>query len=122
LGIAARFARTAEGVSMVADNIFPWDPPKRSVEDTLELVRNDFAYAIANTAIVVHSNNPAFAFIANTQRGQLVPRGEVKFSDGTTVELQDIGMPQPNVPYMAVQQIMSRVWKLVSELRLEIVK
>jgi hypothetical protein len=104
------------------DDTFPWDPPKRSAEDTIALLQNDFAYAVANTAIVVHSNNPAFAFIANTQRGQLVPRGEVKFSDGTTVELQDIGMCQPNVPHMTVQQIMSRVWKLVGELKLEIVK
>jgi hypothetical protein len=102
--------------------VFPWDPPQRSVEDTIELIRNDFAYAVANTAIVVHSNNPAFAFIANTQRGQLVPRGEVKLSDGTTVELQDIGMCQPNVPHMTVQQIMTRIWKLASDLGLEIVK
>jgi hypothetical protein len=103
-------------------DIFPWDSPRRSAEDTIALIQNDFAYAVANTAIVVHSNNPAFAFIANTQRGQLVPRGEVKFSDGTTVELQDIGMCQPNTPYMSVQQIMSRVWRLVGELGLEISK
>jgi len=104
------------------DDIFPWDPPKRSAEDTIALLRNDFAYAVANTCIVVHSNNPAFAFIANTQRGQLVPRGEVKFSDGTTVELQDIGMCQPNTPYMSVPQIMSRLWKLASDSGLEISK
>jgi hypothetical protein len=105
-----------------ADDVFPWDPPKRSVEDTLELVRNDFAYAVANTCIVIHSNNPAFAFITNTLRGQLIPRGEVKLSDGTTVEFLDIGMPQPNVPYMTVQSVVSRVWKLASDLGLEIVK
>ncbi len=102
--------------------IFPWDPPQRSTADTIALLQNDLAYAVANTAVVVHSNNPAFAFIANTQRGQLVPRGEVKLSDGTTVELQDIGMPQPNVPYATVQQIMSRLWKLASDSGLEIVK
>lgn len=104
------------------DDIFPWDPPRRSVEDTVALMQNDFAYAVANTCVMVHSNNPAFTFVANTQRGQLVPRGEVKLSDGTTIELQDIAMPQPNTPYMSVQQIMSRVWKLVGELGLEIVK
>jgi hypothetical protein len=109
-------------MTMTPDDIFPWDPPRRSIEDTIELIRNDFAYAVANTCIVVHSNNPAFAFIANTARGQLVPRGEVKFSDGTTIELQDIGMCQPNVPYMTVPQIMSRLWKLASELKLEITK
>ena len=106
-------------MAVAPEELFPWDPPKRSVEDTIELIRNDFAYAVANTCIVVHSNNPAFAFIANTQRGQLVPRGEVKFSDGTTIELQDIGMCQPNVPHMTVPQIMSRLWKLTSELGLE---
>lgn len=106
----------------MTQELFPWDPPRRSVEDTVALIQNDFAYAVANTAIAVHSNNPAFAFMANTQRGQLVPRGEVKFTDGTTVELQDIGMCQPNTPYMSVQQIMSRIWKLANDLGLEIVK
>lgn len=107
---------------MNTEELFPWDPPRRSAEDTIALIQNDFAYAVANTAIVVHSNNAAFAFIANTKRGQLVPRGEVKFSDGTTLELQDIGMCQPNTPYMSVQQIMSRIWKLASDLGLEISK
>jgi hypothetical protein len=104
------------------DDVFPWDPPRQSVEDTIALLQRDFAYAVLNTAIVVHSSNPALAFTANTQRGQLTPRGEVKFTDGTTVELQDIGMCQPNVPYLTVQQIMSRIWQLASDLGLEIVK
>src|ERR1700680_1635458 len=104
------------------EELYPWDPPRRSAEDTIALLQNDFAHAVANTAIVVHSNNPAFAFIANTQRGQLVPRGEVKFSDGTTVELQDIGMCQPNVPYVTVQSVVARVWKLATQLGLEISK
>lgn len=102
--------------------LFPWDPPRQSVEDTIALIQRDFAYAVANTAIVVHSNNPAFAFITNTPRGQPMARGEVKFTDGTTIELQDIGMCQPNVPYMTIQQIMSRIWKLAGNLGLEIVK
>jgi hypothetical protein len=104
------------------DELFPWDPPRQSAEDAIELLKRDFAYAVANTAVVVHSNNPALVLTANTPRGQLVPRGEVKFTDGTTVELQDIGMCQPNVPYMTVQQIMSRIWKLASDLGLEIAK
>ena len=104
------------------DDIFPWDPPRRSVEDTIALLQNDFAYAVANTAIVVHSNNPALVFTANTARGQLVPRGEVKFTDGTTVELQDIGMCQPNVPHMSVQQIMSRIWTIRQDLGLELAR
>lgn len=112
--------------AMTAD-LFPWEPTPRSVEDTIALLQSDFAYAVTHTCVVVHSNNPALVFTANTQRGQLVPRGEVKFlgADGvttTTVELQDIGMPQVNAQYMTVQQIMSRVWKLASELGLELVK
>jgi hypothetical protein len=104
------------------DELYPWEFEPRSVDDAIELIQRDFAYAVTHTAIVVHSNNPAMIFTANTHRGQLVPRGEVKFLDGTTVELQDIGMPQVNVQYMTVQQIMSRVWKLASELGLELVK
>lgn len=109
----------------MTDDLFPWEPPPRLVEDTIALLQSDFAYAVAHTAVVVHSNNPALVFTANTQRGQLVPRGEVKFlgADGvtaTTIELQDIGMPQVDAQYMTVQQIMSRVWKLASDLGLEL--
>lgn len=101
-----------------ADTPFPWEPPPRSIEDTIALLQSDFAYAVMHTAVVVHSNNSALVFTANTQRGQLVPRGEVKFLDGTTIELQDIGMPQVNAQYMTVQQIIARVWKLADELGL----
>lgn len=106
----------------ITDESFPWEPHPRSVEDTIALLQSDFAYAVSHTAVVVHSNNPALVFTANTQRGQLVPRGEFKFLDGTTVELQDIGMPQVHAQYMTVQQVISRVWKLASELGLELVK
>ena len=102
--------------AVTSDELFPWDAPRQSIEDTIALLQNDFAYAVANTAVVVHSNNTAFAFIANTARGQLVPRGEVKFTDGTTVEFQDIGMPQINVPQMTVQAIIVRVANTVAAL------
>lgn len=106
--------------SLPAAPRFPWEPP--TTADLIEALRRDFAYAVVNTCIVVHSSNPAFVFVANTQRGQIVPRGEVKFTDGTAVELQDVGMPQPKVPYMTVQEIMARIWELASELGLELVK
>lgn len=105
---------------MGVDEEFPWSTPALSA--TVAALQRDFAYAVVHTAIVVHSNNPAFYFVANTKRGQVTPRGEVKFSDGTTVELQDIGMCQPNMPYMTVQEIMARIWELASELNLEIAK
>jgi hypothetical protein len=120
--------RTTKGIPVATvDDLFPWEPAPRSVEDTIALLQSDFAYAVTHTAVVVHSNNPALVFTANTHRGQLVPRGEVRFFDPnglttTTIELQDIGMPQVNAQYMTVQQIMSRVWKLASELGLELVK
>lgn len=100
---------------------FPWEPVP--IADTVAALQRDFAYAVTHTAIMVHSNNPAFNMLANTQRGQIVPRGQVKFSDGTTIELQDIGMCQPgNVPYMTVQEIMTHIWGLASELGLELVR
>lgn len=95
---------------------FPWE------RDPIEALQRDFAYAVANTAIIVQSNHPAFAMTVNTPRGQSVPRGQVKFSDGTTIELQDIGMCQPGVPFMSVQEIMSHIWSRASELGLELVK
>ncbi len=101
---------------------FPWEPAPPSVTDTVAALQRDFAYAVANTAIVVHSDNPAFAMTINTQRGQIVPRGQVRFSDGTTVELQDIGMCQPGVPHMTVQETMTRIWQTANELGLELVK
>lgn len=104
---------------------FPWElpAPPISVQDTVAALQRDFAYAVANTAVVVHSNNPAFTFVANTKRGQIVPRGEVKFTDGTTIELQDIGMCQPgDVPYMTVQEIMSHIWAVASDRGLELAR
>lgn len=102
---------------------FPWEQPAPlSTEETVAALQRDFAYAVAFTAIMVHSSNPAFRFVANTQRGQLMPRGEVKFSDGTTIELQDIGMCQPNVEQMTVREIFARILQISTELGLELVK
>ena len=101
---------------------FPWEPAPRNVEDVVMALQRDFAYAVRMTCIVVHSNNPAFITSANTDRGQIVPRGECRFTDGTTVELQDIGMCQTNTPYMTVQEIMSRVWETATKLGLELTK
>lgn len=105
----------------------PWEaePAAPAVSTELEThvarLTRDFAYAVANTAIFVHSNNPTFVMMANSPRGHLVPRGEVRFKDGTTVELQDIGMCQPgNVPHMTVQEIMSLIWEKARELGLEL--
>ena len=99
---------------------FPWE--NSPLGDTVAALQRDFAYAVRTTCVIVHSNNPAFKAMANTARGQLVPRGEVKFTDGTTVEFQDIGMPQINVPQMTVQAIAARVWSIVAKLGLELAR
>ena len=101
---------------------FPWQSAVPSVADDVAALKLDFAYAVANTAVTVHSDNPAFVMTANTRRGQIVPQGKVKFSDGTTVELQDIGMCQPNVPHMTVREIMARIWAVATELGLELAR
>lgn len=100
--------------------VMPWDeePAAPTTAELVEAMRRDWLYAVANTAIAVHSNNDAFKMLVNTKRGQLVPRNEVKFSDGTTVELQDIGMCQPGLPYMTVQEILGKIVEIAGELGL----
>lgn len=97
---------------------FPWEPAP--VTETVALLQRDFAYAVAFTAVKVHSNRPELQILVNTARGQIVPRGECKFTDGTTVEFQDIGMCQPGVPQMTVQELMAWVWQIAGEMGLEI--
>ena len=110
---------------------FPWEqlpatveapqaPATRSTEDTVAALQRDFAYAVQYTAILVHSNQPALQMLVNTARGQIVPRGQCKFSDGSTMELQDLGMPQINAPQMTVQKLMARAWDIARELGLEL--
>lgn len=100
---------------------FPWEDqlPAVLVEDTVALLQKDFAYAVQCTAVTVHSNRPAFQITVNTPRGQIIPRNECKFTDGTTVEFQDIGMPQPGAPFMSVKELIARVLDLAHELGLE---
>lgn len=116
----------------------PWDPPETHVltiaelpsqshqvttplEDTVTLLQRDFAYAMTHTAVMVHSPHDALRMLVNTRRGQIIPVGECRFKDGTTLEFQDIGMPQPNVPAMTVQELVAMVWRTAAEIGLELV-
>ena len=90
------------------------------MSETLELLQRDLQYMVAHTAVLVHSNRPELRAVVNTQRGQIVPRGECKFTDGTTFELQDIGMPQPGAPEMTVKELLARLWEIARELGLEL--
>lgn len=85
----------------------PWEPVP--VEETVKAMQRDMAYMVTHTAIAVHSNRPELRHVVNTRRGQIVPRGEVKYADGTTIEFQDIGMPQPGVEAMSVSELFERV-------------
>jgi hypothetical protein len=78
-------------------------------------------YVVRHTAVLVHSRHEALQILVNTKRGQIIPRGECKFNDGSTLELQDIGMPQVGAPEMTVPELMARVWEVARELGLELI-
>lgn len=91
-----------------------------TLADTVRAIQQDIAFAVKHTAILVRSDNVAFRMVVNTERGQLMPPGRVTFSDGSTVEFQDVGMPQPNVPTMTVQELVKTAFSKATELGLEI--
>lgn len=112
---------------------YPWETPAalpavvetaapavRSTEDKVTAIQKDLAFIVAYTAVLVHSNQPGLAMLVNTERGQIIPRGECKFTDGSTFELQDIGAPQVGAPLMSVQELMARVWDIARDLGLEL--
>lgn len=102
----------------VATQRFPWEPTP--VDETVALLQRDIAYMVTHTAVLVHSNRVELRMLFNSPRGQIIPRGECKFTDGSTLELQDIGMPQPGADVMTVQELMARVWQIVYDLGLEL--
>lgn len=97
---------------------FPWEPVP--VAETVALLQRDFAYAVKYTAVLVHSTRPELEMLVNTARGQVIPRNVCTFTDGSTMEFQDIGMPQPGAPIMSVQELVARVWEIAKELGLGI--
>ena len=109
---------------------WPWETPQLPattqantpvpLDDTVRKMQRDMAYMVTHTAIMVHSPHEALQMVVNTPRGQIIPRGECKFTDGTVLEFQDIGMPQPGVPAMTVAELMARAWQIASELGLEL--
>ena len=96
----------------------PWEPVP--VEETVGALQRDFAYAVQYTAVKTRSNQQSLNMIVNTPRGQIVPRGVCKFTDGTTVEFQDIGMPQPGCVAMSVPDLVAKIWEIATELGLEL--
>lgn len=103
---------------------WPWETPPqlpaKPLEDTVAKMQRDMAYMVQYTAVFVRSSHEALQMVVNTARGQVVPRGECRFADGTTLEFQDLGMPQPGAPSMSIEELMQRVWVTASELGLEL--
>jgi hypothetical protein len=105
--------------------LMPWEapadePPERSLEETVKALQADMAFAVRHTAVLVRSDNALLRMVVNTERGQLMPPGAVTFTDGSTVEFQDIGMCQLGVPTMTVHELAKAVFSKATELGLEI--
>lgn len=98
----------------------PSPPVVMSTKETVAALQRDFAYAMTHTAVLVHSTRTELRMLVNTARGQIVPRGECKFTDGTTIEFQDIGMPQPNTDALTVAELVRYIYAKASELGLEL--
>jgi hypothetical protein len=97
---------------------FPWEPAP--IAETLALLQRDFAIAVQLTAVKVHSNRPAMEMTINTKRGQVIPAGLCRFTDGTTFEMQDIGMPQPGCELCTVAELVGRLAEMAKNLGLEL--
>lgn len=100
---------------------FPWEPAAPSTADIVAMMQRDLTYMVSHTAILVRSNRPDLAMLVNTPRGQIVPQGQSMFTDGTTMEMQDIGMPQIGAPEMTVHELGAYLWGVISVLGLELV-
>lgn len=90
------------------------------LEETVRFLQRDFAFAVKMTSVLVRSTNEALRMVVNTERGQLMPPGAVTFTDGSTVEFQDVGMPQPGCPIMTLPEIVKAVFANATELGLTI--
>lgn len=106
--------------------LMPWEVPdeepplERSLEGTVAAIQRDMAFACRHTGVLVRSSNEALRLVVNTERGQVLPPGVGTFTDGTTIEMQDLGMPQPGCPTMTVQELVKTVMDKATELGLEL--
>lgn len=101
---------------------YPWDatPAVQTTEHVVALLQRDMQYILRYTAVAVHSSRPELRMLVNTKRGQIVPRNEVKYADGTTLEFQDIGAPQIGIPEMTVKELVLMVVEKANELGLKL--
>jgi hypothetical protein len=91
----------------------PWEQPDTPPEaddlaETVRALQADLQFIVNHTAILVRSNNEALRMVFNTERGQSMPDPlKCTFRDGTTMEFQDISMPQPGVPEKTIKEIVT---------------
>lgn len=89
------------------------------VEEQVSRLRDDVTVMVTHTGILVRSSREELRFQINTPRGQIIPRGEAKYSDGSTIEFQDLGMPQPGAPFMSIEELVNKILKTAFDLGLE---
>jgi hypothetical protein len=102
----------------------PWEqpdaPPETDLAETVRALQADLRFIVSHTAILVRSDNLLLRMVFNTERGQSMPDPlKCTFRDGTTMEFQDIGMPQPRVPTKTMKEIVTAALKKAFSLGLQ---
>lgn len=90
------------------------------LESTVRALQTDMYFAVRHTSVLVRSDNALLRMVVNTERGQAIPPGKCVFKDGSTIEFQDIGMPQPGMPLMTVPELVKAAFSKAVEIGLEI--
>jgi hypothetical protein len=91
----------------------PWEQPDTPPEtdnlaETVRALQADLRFIVSHTAVLVRSDNLLLRMVFNTERGQSMPDPlKCIFRDGTTMEFQDIGMPQPGIPTKTIKEIVT---------------
>jgi hypothetical protein len=96
----------------------PWDPVP--VAETVALIQADVRFMVSHTAVLVRCDRPELRVVVNTPRGQIIPAGVCRFADGTEIEYQDLGMPQPGAEVMTVGELVARTWDVAANLGLSL--
>lgn len=111
---------TTDDLVAYAEEIGMEEPPAPSLADTVAAIQADMRFAVRHTAVLVRSDNALLRMVVNTERGQAIPPGKCVFKDGSAIEFQDIGMPQPGMPLMTVPELVKAAFSKAVEIGLEI--
>lgn len=99
----------------------PWETdPEPTTEEKLERLRKDVSAMVACTcALVRSSHEDLHGLRMNVPRGT-VPKGQSFYKDGTTLEIVDLGMPQPQTPFGAITDLLAIIADAAKEAGLEL--